>query len=110
MTAGSCMHQRWTGCNDRRHLLQQDNVLKLTETIIDASCAGHSLGGGYALCTFLQLLASADDLSSSILLGGVYTFGAPLVASPDDASQAIQMMYREQHQAARYSQNLPHLL
>lgn len=44
--------------------------------------AGHSLGGGYALCALLYALAKHPQAAISACAdGGVFTFGAPLVLS-----------------------------
>lgn len=70
--------------------------------------AGHSLGGAYANCCFLQLLAMKHSLATALLLGGSYTFGAPLVAFEQEglpAAEAVQALFLQQCQSDnRYRQ------
>lgn len=60
---------------------------------------GHSLGGTYATCAFLQILATDAALSSPMLLGGVYTFGALLVAYQSEGlhsmAQLVQQLFNQ---------------
>ncbi|KAK9809870.1 hypothetical protein WJX72_000687 [[Myrmecia] bisecta] len=64
---------------------------------------GHSLGGGYAQCTFFHALANHGEplmreLCQAVSEGGVFTFGAPLVVAPSQES-ALQSLGKLYHLA-----------
>lgn len=55
--------------------------------------AGHSLGGGYAICALLYALAKHPrEAVSACGEGGVFTFGAPLVLSQKSGACSQQVL------------------
>ena len=54
------------------------------------NAAGHSLGGGLALCAFMHLACAEPALRLSLAYGGVFTFGAPTVVHTATTMQALE--------------------
>ncbi|KAL3143242.1 hypothetical protein ABBQ38_002093 [Trebouxia sp. C0009 RCD-2024] len=92
----------WEGAKqhveDIKQVVQQQN--RQAHRRLPVWITGHSLGGGYANCVMLHLLANKRTADLFSAGGGSVTFGAPMVLY----SEAPAEMYKQLHALARAAQ------